>query len=149
MATLSNANDPTTIVEFDVMEETSPVITAQLKDIDGSDLALTDLDTIELTLFLTRDGDTSPAFTIVNSRDDQDVKNLNDVTISATGLLTWQVQPEDTEIINNTVTTCGKQQANNREVHRALFAFTKTVAAGGQSGKKRIDLTVFNLETVT
>jgi len=144
----TDPNDATAIVELDVLEDTAPVITAQLKDTDGSDLALTDLDTITLTLYLTRDGTTSPAGTIINGRDDEDVKNTGDVTISATGLLTWDVQVEDTAIINDEIEVCDVIQDNKREVHRALFEFVKTVAAGGQTGKKRIDLTIFNLEKV-
>ena len=146
--TILNPNDATAIVEFDVNEDSAFELTAQLKDTDDSDLALTDLDTITLTLFLTRDGDTSPAGTIINSRDAQDIKNAANVTISASGLLTWAVQSEDTVIINDEITVCDNVMKNTREVHRALIEWAKTGAAGGEQGKKRIDLVIFNLAEI-
>lgn len=146
--TLNDPNLATAIPEFDVMEDSAFELTAQLKDTDDSDLALVDIETITLTLFLTRDGDTSPAGTIINSRDAEDIKNTNEVTIGATGILTWDVQPEDTAIINDEITVCDIVQINKREVHRALFEWTKTVAAGGEQGKKRVDFIVFNLTEV-
>lgn len=145
---LNDPNDATAIVEFKVNEASAFPLTAQLKDTDDTDLALADLDTIILTLFLTRGGDTSPAGTIINGRDGQDIKNLNDVTISATGLLTWEVQPEDLEIINDKITVCDNEMDNCRETHRALIEWAKTGAAGGQEGKKRIDFVVCNLAEV-
>lgn len=144
MAILPDPNDATTIVEFEVLEEVCFDFTAQLKD-GGSDIAKADLSAITLTLFLTRDGTTSPAGTIVNGRDDQDIDDDNDVTISATGLLTWKVQPEDTTIINDEIEICEQVQINCREVHRAIFAWTLT---NGREGKKVVDFIVRNLETV-
>jgi hypothetical protein len=146
--TILNPNDATAIVEFTVNEDSAFELTAQLKDLDDSDLLLTELDTITLTLFLTRGGTTSPAGTIINSRDAEDIKNTGDVVISADGLLTWDVQPEDTAIINDEIEVCENVMKNTREVHRALFEWTKTVAAGGEQGKKRVDLIVCNLAEV-
>lgn len=145
---LEDPNLATAIPEFDIMEGSAFELTAQLKDTDDSDLALADIETITLTLFLTRGGDTSPAGTIINGRDAQDIKNDNDVTIGATGILTWDVQPEDTSIINDEITVCDIVQINKREIHRALFEWTKTIGAGGEQGKKRVDFIVFNLTEV-
>jgi hypothetical protein len=143
--TILNPNAATAIVEIEVNEDSSFPLTAQLKDTDGTDLALTDIDTITLTLFLTRGGASFPAQTIINGRDAEDIKNANEVTISATGLLTWAVQPEDTAVINDEIEVCGVVQKMEREVHRALFEWTKTVVTGGEQGKKRVDLIVCNL----
>ena len=143
--TILNPNAATAIVEIEVNEDSSFPLTAQLKDTDGTDLDLTDIDTITLTLFLTRGGTAFPALTIINGRDEENIKNANDVTISATGLVTWAVQPEDTEIINDEIEVCDVVQKMEREVHRALFEWTKTVGAGGEQGKKRVDLIVCNL----
>lgn len=147
-AILDDPNLATAIPEFDVLEDSAFELTAQLKDTDDTDLDLVDIETITLTLFLTRDGDTSPAGTIVNGRDSQDIKNDNDVVIGATGLLTWDVQPEDTVVINDEITICGNVMKNKREIHRALFEWTKTVGAGSEQGKKRVDFIVYNLDEV-
>jgi len=146
--TILNPNDAAAIVEFEVLEDSAFTLTAQLKDTDDTDLALADLDTITLTLFLTRGGTTSPADTIINSRDAEDIKNANEVTIGATGILTWDVQPEDTAIINDEIEVCENVMKNNREIHRALFEWKKTVAAGAEQGKKRVDFIVCNLAAV-
>ena len=146
--TILNPNDAATIVEFEVLEDSAFTLTAQLKDTDGSDLALADIDTITLTLFLTRGGTTLPANTIINSRDAEDIKNANEVTIGATGILTWDVQPEDTAIINDEIEVCEKTMKNTREIHRALFEWKKTGGSGAQQGKKRVDLIVCNLAEV-
>ncbi len=146
--TILNPNDAAAIVEFEILEDSAFPLTAQLKDTDDTDLALTDIETIVLTLYLTRGGESAPAGTIINGRDAEDIKNANEVTISASGALTWDVQPEDTAIINDEIEVCDNVMKNNREVHRALIEWTKTVAAGGEQGKKRIDLIVCNLMEV-
>ena len=146
--TILNPNDAIAVVEFEVNEDSAFELTAQLKDTDDSDLALTDLDTITLTLFITRAGTTSPAGTIINSRDAQDIKNAANVTISALGVLTWAVQSADTAIINDEIEICDNVMKNTREVHRALFEWKKTVGAGAEQGKKRVDLVVCNLAEV-
>lgn len=69
-----------------------------------------------LTLF---DWDTgaaggSPLPGILNGRHQQNVLNLNDVTIDESGLFTWQVQPDD-----NVIVTSRRQV----ERHRAIFLF--------------------------
>lgn len=126
---------PTTIPEFEVNEETTPQVTGQLKDETGADLALTSLDTITLTLFVPKTG------TIVNSRNKQNVKNVNNVTIGSTGIITWAVQTADLAIIDTTDTE------NDREVHRALFEFA-TTATPAVEGAKQFDLVVHNLQKV-
>lgn len=141
---IADPNEAIAIVTFDVLEDSAFALTAQLKDA-GSDIADTDLSTITITLFITRDGTTSPAGTIINSRDGQDAFNANDVAISPTGLLTWDVQPEDTEIINDEIEVCDNVMKNCRETHRALFEWTLT---NGKQGKKVIDLVIHNLEEV-
>jgi len=131
--TINDANSPISIPDFDVLEDTTPILTAQLKDSDGTNLTLANLNTITLTLYIPKTG------LIVNLRDAQDVKNANDVVISAAGLLTWTVQPEDTEILI-------ADADNEREIHRALFEFTRM--ATDLQGKKRVDLIVHNLDQV-
>lgn len=130
---IADPNEPTAIPEFEILEDTTPILTAQLKDFDGTDLSLANLDTITLTLFIPKTGQ------IVNSRDEQDVKNLNNVTISATGLVTWTVQALDTAILIS-------DTDNTREIHRALFEFTRMTTS--LRGKKMVDLVIHNLALV-
>ena len=85
--------------ELSINESTSHVVTATLKKLDATNtlvaLASADIDSIEMTLIEVRSGD------IINSRQKQDVFDANNCTMHATsGLFTWEVQPEDTEILN-------------------------------------------------
>lgn len=65
--------------------------TATLLDDAGVAIPLSAIETLKLSLVNRLTGE------VINSRDQQDVKNANDCTVHATsGLLTWQVQQEDT-----------------------------------------------------
>ncbi len=123
------------MASFDVKERTGFVYTATLKDSNGTAVPLANLTTITLTYYLVSDG------TIINSRDGQDVKNANNVTIHATsGLLTWSGQAADTAISDTGLT------AGAKELHRALFEFT--YVGDGTPGKHEVDLFVENLDKV-
>ena len=134
MTCTADSNLPTDIPEFQVLEETTPQMTGQLTDETGADVALADLDEITLTLFIPESG------TIVNTRNKQDVKNNNNVIISASGLITWDVQQEDLEVIDTV------DDENTREIHRALFEFE--FDSNARHGKKQIDLVIHNLQKV-
>ncbi len=87
-----------------------------LKDGAGDPIALANIVSAELTLFLGREDEESESPTIINSRDEQDVLNANNVTIDATeGTLLWRVQPEDTAIVSEDVTP------GYKEPHTAKF----------------------------
>ena len=93
--------------------------TATLQDEQGVAIALASLDAIVLTLWepITEG--------IVNSRDGQNVKNANNVTIHATtGALTWTLQVLDTTIVQNPPPPV--------EYHRALFEFTYNTTKKGK-----------------
>lgn len=93
-------------------ERSTGVYKMTLKDADGNAIALADLDTLTLTLTNISDDAT------INSRDDQDVKNANNVTVHATsGLVTWEIQRADNAIV-------GSLSNGNEEIHRALFEYT-------------------------
>lgn len=88
-------------------ERTTSRYTATIEDADGNALPLASIGTVTLTL---TDVDTE---TVINNRDDQDVKNANNVTIHVTsGLLTWEVQSADMPIVTN---------GRKTEMHRAVF----------------------------
>lgn len=120
---------------FTVKEGTGFVYTATLKDLAGTPLPLANLTSITLTYYVVADGST------INSRNDQDIKNTNDVTIHATnGLLTWVGQAADTTIAGTAVT------AGATEHHRALFEWV--YVGSGTPGKHVVDIYVENLEKV-
>jgi hypothetical protein len=120
---------------FDVKEGTGAKYTATLKDADGTVIPLANLTSITLTLYNYADS------SIINSRDDQDVKNANNVTFHATsGLLTWLIQAGDNPIVNTNIAIGSKEQ------HVALFEFV--YAGNGTPGKHEVDILVENLGQV-
>ena len=120
---------------FSVKERTGAVYTATLKDSDDVAIPLANLTTIVLTLYNVDDD------SIINSRDVQDVKNANNVTIHATsGLLTWAMQADDNAIVSTSVAI------GSREQHKALFEFT--YVGNGSPGKHEVDIYVLNLGMV-
>lgn len=114
------------------LEKTTQFYTVTLKDEGGVVIPLADLATLKLTYYNVANG------AIINSRNDQNVLNANDVTVHATsGLLTWVLQAADTAIIND---------AQEIELHRALFVWTLT---NGYTGKHQENIAVRNVGKVT
>jgi len=98
-------------------------VTFTLVDNAGVVVPLTDIAQATLTLFdlETYDPIGSPLRGIINTRDDQNVKNANDVTIHATsGLVTWEMQGDDNPI---------NIRRRQIERHRAEFRFVTTSGA--------------------
>jgi len=117
---------------FHLTERQTASYTATIKDFTGAALAVANISTAQLTLAL-RDG------TIINSRDAQDVKNTNNVTIHATsGLLTWSIQPGDTQMIDEYAVT---------ERHVATFDIVR--ATTGERIIHQIVLNIRNLKAIT
>lgn len=95
-----------------VKEGTGAVYTATLKDSAEVPIPKANITTIKLTLYNVSDG------SIINSRDDQNVKDLNNVTIHATsGLLTWTMQAADNPIVGTAIAV------GRTEEHRGLFEY--------------------------
>lgn len=78
-----------------INEGTTAIYTASLIDETGAAIPLENLDSLTLTLCNKND------FSIINSRNAQDILNNNDVVVSADGVITWEMQPED-NIISST-----------------------------------------------
>ena len=102
--------------ELSINESTSHVLTATLKKLDATNtlvpLPAAEIDSIEMTLINELGG------AIINSRQKQDVLNTNDCEMHATsGLFTWDVQVEDTEIVGDT-------PVGSREKHLATITVT-------------------------
>ena len=116
-----------------ILEQATPAICVTIQDEDGNALALADLATIVLTQYLK--GHSS---TIINSRDNQDIKNANNVTIHATsGLLTWNLQTADTTYQGN---------SGIFETHVALIEWTVST---GQDYKQEIEYHVQQVPTIS
>ena len=119
----------------DVLERTTPRYTARLVDDQNVALPAASLLTLRLTLYVIT---STGAVTPVNGRDDQDVLNVNNVTINASGDLVWSVQIADTTLVEDLPF----------ERHIALWEWTWTTAAGTRAGKHELVLVIRNLASV-
>jgi hypothetical protein len=117
-------------------EKTNCRYTATLTDELGAAIDGTALDQALLTLTDVATG------TTINSRSAQDVKNANNVTISAGGALVWALQPADMAIVSTTLAT------GQIEDHRALWVLTWG-GAGVKQCRHDVILQVRNLSGVT
>jgi len=125
-----------TPVERTVDERTTQKYTATIKDENGAAIPSGSLTTLTLTLY---DVDSQM---IINSRNNQNVLNLNDVTVDAAGLLTWTMQPADNAILSVSLSD------DATERHMALFKFTFG-AGGSKAGSHELGLLVRNVGKVT
>ena len=92
-----------------VDEKNTALYRGQLVDELDQNIALIDINTLVVTLYDAITG------TIINGRDDQNIKNQNGCVISSTGGITWTLTPLDNIIIDPTLDT---------ELHIALFEGT-------------------------
>ena len=117
-------------VTFSVLERTTQVLTALIRDEKEIPIPGSALTTFTLTLYVVH------TLGIINGRSAQNVLNLNGVTVDGNGVVTWTMQPADNIIADETMLF---------ERHRALFEWTY---ASGKAGKEEIDLLVQNLAKV-
>jgi hypothetical protein len=92
--------DEKPISVFNLPEQTRGDYSFVLRDRDGETVSFATLTTATLTLYLT-DGVTTP-FVFVNGRQNQNILNANNVTITADGRVTWDIQSADMAIFNTT-----------------------------------------------
>lgn len=125
---------------FCVDEQTRPDYSFSMTDsADGSTIPESSLQTLTLTYYNVADG------SIINSRDDQDIKDTNNVVVASLGTVTWTLQDADTTIQDTSAT-----EVDEYERHRALFTWTYTSSDGlTKSGRDEIDILVKNLGKVT
>ena len=113
-------------------ESTTAVYTATIKDENGVPIPLAQITALTLTLFNTK------SMSIINTRDDQNVLNANGVVIHPTsGLLTWNISPEDTVIENDVMT-----------LEARVAQFIWTYGAGKRGSHERV-FYIRNLEKVS
>ena len=79
---------------------------------------------------------------IVNGRNTQDVLNMNNVTLSATALLTWNIQAADTAFVDPTGT-------RKIEFHRAIFRATFDIGSGPEVAYHEVRIPVRRAFAVT
>ena len=97
-----------------VNEGSTLTYTCTLKDEDGVVLALASINSLTLSFCNLPTSDVAES--TINSRLDQNVLNANNVTVHATsGLLTWELQPEDNVIVNSALVRGVEEQ------HEATF----------------------------
>ena len=116
-------------------EGTLAKYTATITDEAETAIALSAMTTLTLTLY---DAETG---TVINSRNDQDVLNTNNVTVSSAGLLTWLIQPADNAIVGT------RRRAGQYEKHVALFEYTWS--SGSKASKHEVTLEIRQLDKVT
>ena len=120
-----------TLLSTPVRERTTAFYTTTIVDENDVGVALANIATLTLTYY---DAETNA---IINSRDDQDVKNTNNVVVAATGGgVTWTLQPLDTIIIDD---------RKELERHIALFTWTWNTV---NIGRKEIAFDIENILTV-
>ena len=121
---------------FFIQEGESHNITGQLSDADGVDIALSGLSTFTITLY-NEDGNA-----IINSRDDQDAKNLNDHTIAAGGSFVVRFDPADAVIVVEDP-VIGE---TNQQFHIARLTWTWNDGTSVRTGIEQVRFGVQKLE---
>lgn len=106
---------------YRVKEKNSYRLRFRLVDEDGAAISSSIISTLICTLYYdnTEVGESDRYhLATINSRYNQDVLNDNNVTVSASGTVTWIIQPEDLEKLNS----------SEEEDHVALFTWYWDVA---------------------
>jgi len=111
---------------------TAKYTTDPLVDEDGVVIPGTLVASATLTLYDQRTG------AIINSRNQQNVNNANNVTIADTGILSWVLQPADNAIVNSKLA---------QEVHVAVFDLRWD--AGSSRSLHEVKILVNNIGKVT
>ena len=123
-------------------EQSTPIYSFQMND-SADDSVVPESSILTLTLTYCNVADDA----IINSRNAQDVKDLNAVDLSTSGLVTWGLVVADTTIQD--VTSAGPG-IGDFELHRALFIWTYTSADGTtKTGNDEINIKIKNLGKVT
>jgi hypothetical protein len=98
-------------ITYSVNEQSTAFWDFSLVDEDEDAIALASLDTLTLTLTDDLTG------AVLNSRSAQNVLNVNNVTVSAQGAVSWEMTPADNAIVGSPVPDGG-------ETHTAVFTWT-------------------------
>ncbi len=119
---------------FEITEDTTPDYTATLLDKDGVVVPGSVLDSLLLTYFHEYTG------AIINGRENQNVLQLNGVTVDELGKLTWTLSQADSAILDD---------ALHQEPHVAQFMFTYPGIGGStEVSRHKVRLLVTNMGRV-
>jgi hypothetical protein len=121
------------IETFELLEGTTPDYEATLLDKNEVAIPGSALDSITLTYFQ------EYTEAILNAREDQNVLQVNGVTIDEAGRLRWTLTPEDAAILDDSL---------HQEPHLARFDFTYPGTSGTEVGRHVVRLLVTNLRRV-
>lgn len=124
---------PAEVLSTIVKEQQTAILSFELVDGNGDAIDGVQLTTVTLTYY------DLISEAIINSRENQNIYNANDVTVVVVAsplstTVTWTLQPEDTIIVDSRRET---------EEHIALFHWTWD--SGNRSAAKEIQFTVENL----
>lgn len=122
---------PAVIMPDPLPEDTTATLLLNLVDEEDDPLPAEVLTALTLTYY---DLDT---LTILNDRQEQDVLNAHNVTVDSTGLVTWELQQEDTAIVSSGV---------RLEWHRALWTWQWGFPV--RQGRHEVDIEIENLQYV-
>jgi hypothetical protein len=125
---------------FEAREASSAKLTATIQDESETPIPAASLDTLTLLLYdqLTQLDSPGSTTAVINSRNRQDILNVNGCAISAGGVMTLTLTPADNIIVNT-----GKSS----ERHVALIEYT--YAAGLKAGKEEVLIDVTNYSRTT
>lgn len=115
---------------FTVDEGSTPDYVVTLKDKNLNPLPGSVLDSLTLTYYQEYSEE------IVNSRNGQNVLQLNGVTVDSSGKLTWHLTPQDTAILDD---------ALHQEPHVARFDYTFPGLTQTEVGRREVRFLVNNI----
>lgn len=117
----------------EVDEGESCDIIATFIDLESATLDEASLATLTCTLINAADG------TVINTREDQDIKDANNSTVTAGGVLTLRLQPADNAIVDATLT------AGDTESHYLTVTWTWNDGVTTRTGKQEWEILVRKL----
>lgn len=129
-----DGNTPVYRTVYRIKEKQTGIYTFTIKDEAGVVIPGSSLTSLVLTVYSAQSG------TIVNSRNAQNVLNLNQVAVSESGVLTWTQQVADVTILDDTL---------DEETHRCLFLFGWSSGGQVRSHPHEVDFLIENLGKLT
>jgi len=125
---------PIDLTDDPIAEGATARVNFKVVDEDGAGLEAVNLDALTVTLFNERDG------TIINSREDINILNVNGGIVGVDGVSSWTMDPDDNPILAPSPTRA-------EEFHTALFEWEYD--SSNKAGKQPVRLRVVNLQHVT
>ena len=119
-----------------ILENTTAFWSGVLKDQTGAVIPSSALSALKLT-HMVHDTSVLP-YAVINTRNQQNVLNTNNVTVDGAGLVTWEMLPVDNIIVDTTLTHA------QQEGHVSILEFEWN--AGARKGKHVINTVITQLE---